>query len=204
MAGKLCGANRQNGKGKCRAFAMANGRCRVHGGASTGPKNPNKPYGNKNAVSHGLYASGLLDGEHEIYDSMEIGKVDDEIRITRILLKRAIDGQSRWERQKAAGGGDGELELYETTLNGVASRDGQAVSGRVKRVRRKKDFTTEIIRYTKMIGDLEVKKAHLESASKGGDDMEALRESIMKTSSIFKKPMKIVEPSEEVEGSDAG
>lgn len=29
-----CGARRKNGKGVCESFAMANGRCRVHGGAT--------------------------------------------------------------------------------------------------------------------------------------------------------------------------
>jgi len=36
---KLCGARaRQNGDKPCRQPAMANGRCRLHGGKSTGPK----------------------------------------------------------------------------------------------------------------------------------------------------------------------
>jgi len=36
---KLCGAKaRQNGGKPCRQPAMANGRCRMHGGKSTGPK----------------------------------------------------------------------------------------------------------------------------------------------------------------------
>lgn len=35
----------------CRAPAMANGRCRMHGGTSPGP-----PKGNRNAWKHGRYA----------------------------------------------------------------------------------------------------------------------------------------------------
>lgn len=39
---KLCGAYaRQTGK-PCKGWAMANGRCRLHGGKSTGAKNPHK------------------------------------------------------------------------------------------------------------------------------------------------------------------
>lgn len=33
----LCGARTRQG-GECRHFAMANGRCRFHGGLSTGPR----------------------------------------------------------------------------------------------------------------------------------------------------------------------
>lgn len=35
---RLCGASRSGGRATCRAPAMANGRCRCHGGLSTGPK----------------------------------------------------------------------------------------------------------------------------------------------------------------------
>lgn len=35
---RLCGASRSHGRGTCKAPAMANGRCRCHGGLSTGPK----------------------------------------------------------------------------------------------------------------------------------------------------------------------
>src|ERR1043165_4204597 len=48
---KRCGArSRRTGK-PCRNGAMKNGRCRMHGGKSTGP-----PKGNRNAWKHGHYS----------------------------------------------------------------------------------------------------------------------------------------------------
>ena len=44
-----CGARTRSGN-SCRAPAMPNGRCRMHGGLS-----PGAPKGNKNALKHGLY-----------------------------------------------------------------------------------------------------------------------------------------------------
>jgi len=41
-----CGAKTRSG-GKCGHYSMANGRCRYHGGKSTGAKNPR--------VMHGYY-----------------------------------------------------------------------------------------------------------------------------------------------------
>ena len=35
-----CGAKRRNKSDLCKAPAMANGRCRLHGGKSTGPRTP--------------------------------------------------------------------------------------------------------------------------------------------------------------------
>ena len=46
-----CGAKTRGGN-PCRSPAMANGRCRMHGGSS-----PGAPRGNKNAVKHGRYTA---------------------------------------------------------------------------------------------------------------------------------------------------
>ena len=45
-----CGAKTRTGT-PCKAPAMKNGRCKLHGGKSTGP-----PQGNQNAFKHGYYA----------------------------------------------------------------------------------------------------------------------------------------------------
>ncbi len=39
-AAKRCGAKRKSDRKPCQGPAMRNGRCRVHGGLSTGPKTP--------------------------------------------------------------------------------------------------------------------------------------------------------------------
>ncbi|MEC5383711.1 HGGxSTG domain-containing protein [Aurantimonas sp. C2-6-R+9] len=44
-----CGATSKRSGKPCRSPAMANGRCRMHGGKSTGPAK-----GSQNALKHGL------------------------------------------------------------------------------------------------------------------------------------------------------
>src|SRR5690625_27828 len=61
---KRCGAKTRSG-GKCKNWAMANGRCRMHGGKSTGP-----PKKNKNSMKHGLFAKYLPDETLEIMNSI--------------------------------------------------------------------------------------------------------------------------------------
>jgi len=51
-----CGAKTRTGT-PCRSPAMPNGRCRMHGGKSTGA-----PKGNKNAWKHGHYSKGAEAG----------------------------------------------------------------------------------------------------------------------------------------------
>ncbi|WP_277618911.1 HGGxSTG domain-containing protein [Sulfitobacter noctilucae] len=54
-----CGARTRNGT-PCRSPAMANGRCRMHGGKSSGA-----PIGNDNARKHGLYAATAISERKE-------------------------------------------------------------------------------------------------------------------------------------------
>src|SRR5690625_7029205 len=61
---ELCGAKTRSGT-PCKNGAMENGRCRMHGGKSTGP-----PKKNKNARKHGLFAKYLPDETLEIMDSI--------------------------------------------------------------------------------------------------------------------------------------
>jgi len=73
-----CGAKTRSGE-PCKRKALANGRCRLHGGKSTGPKDPAKLKGNKNALKHGLYETIWLDTlteeEQELYHQVSTAGV---------------------------------------------------------------------------------------------------------------------------------
>jgi len=76
---------------------MANGRCRLHGGKNTGPKDPTKLIGNKNGVKTGLREAiwfDALDDEearmiHEI-DLSPIKQVQNELLILEIRERRML------------------------------------------------------------------------------------------------------------------
>src|SRR5690625_2536323 len=65
---KRCGAKTRSGK-PCKNWTMKNGRCRMHGGKSTGPP-PEKMKKNSNARTHGLFAKYLPDETLEIMNSI--------------------------------------------------------------------------------------------------------------------------------------
>jgi len=65
---KRCGAKTRSGK-PCKNWAMKNGRCRMHGGKSTGPP-PEKMKKNSNARTHGLFAKYLPGETLEIMNSI--------------------------------------------------------------------------------------------------------------------------------------
>lgn len=76
-ANNLCGAKTRSGK-PCKNRAMPNGRCRMHGGKSTGAP-PAKIKKNSNAKKHGLFARYLPK------ETMDIVKEIDNIDLLEIL-----------------------------------------------------------------------------------------------------------------------
>ena len=81
-AGKVpqCGAKTRKGS-PCRSPAMQNGRCRMHGGASTGPRTP-----------AGLARSRRANWKH--------GRYSVEARAQRKMLQRIAE-LDRWEAEQA-------------------------------------------------------------------------------------------------------
>ena len=87
----LCGAKTRSGL-PCKNRAMPNGRCRMHGGASTGA-----PKGNKNAVKTGEFETIWLDTLEEeerdlVYtiDMDQVKQLDNEIKLTEVRIRRMM------------------------------------------------------------------------------------------------------------------
>ena len=61
MNAPRCGAKTRSGT-PCKAPAMANGRCRMHGGKSTGPRTPKGLERSRKAnLKHGLYSAEVIE-----------------------------------------------------------------------------------------------------------------------------------------------
>lgn len=84
---KRCGAKTRSGK-PCKNGAMANGRCRMHGGKATGP-----PKENQNAKKHGFFSKYIPQETLEIMNGMgEVSPADliwDQIQIQYAAIIRA-------------------------------------------------------------------------------------------------------------------
>ena len=77
-----CGARRRDGQ-RCRGAAMPNGRCRIHGGKSTGPRTP-----------EGLERSRRCNWKHGYY-SAKAKQVRREARQHLQLLRQLIAAGTR-------------------------------------------------------------------------------------------------------------
>lgn len=92
----LCGAKTRSGK-PCKNHAMPNGRCRLHGGKSTGPKDREKQsksqQKNKNSEKHGLFSKYLPQETMDLVNNIEsLNTIDilwDNIKIQYAAIIRA-------------------------------------------------------------------------------------------------------------------
>jgi hypothetical protein len=151
-----CGAKTRSGT-PCQSQAMENGRCRMHGGTSTGA-----PIGNKNAAKHGIYSTALLPGEDECAGDLRnsIGAVEDELFITRLRLRRALKAEA-----------DAIQSNNFLVIDSEVQRDGDgkayaAAETHLKRV----DYTAIIDRLTARIESLEKTRAELQKSNPPGDE----------------------------------
>lgn len=141
-----CGAKTRSGQ-PCKSHAMPNGRCRKHGGTNTGA-----PAGNQNARKHGIYSAYLTENEREAWEQLELGRVDDELRLTRIRLMRALARESEFGNTLEI---DSE-KVEPEEVDGVPT--GNAKVTRTSRVR---DYAGLIDRLTARIESLERTRAEL-------------------------------------------
>ncbi len=132
---------------------MPNGRCKLHGGASTGA-----PEKNTNALKHGGYGTKLTPEEEAIFEGITLGSVDDELRLARIRLRRLLDAEH------AANGTPEVEEIIEREGGGemVADRE-------IKR--RTRDYHTLIDKQMGRIESLEKTRAGLLAAQGGGGNL---------------------------------
>ena len=91
----LCGASKRGNGEPCKRHAIpGSSRCKLHGGKSTGPKDLS---GNKNAAKPGsIYSQFLTDAENDMLAGIALGRVDDELRLTRIRLMRALGRENEF------------------------------------------------------------------------------------------------------------
>lgn len=151
----LCGAKTRNG-GTCKRSPLAGkNRCRLHGGAS---KNGGAPKKNKNAVKDGnIYSQFFTDEEKQLSIELELGSLDDELRLTKIRLMRALKAEAEQQEQIDKL----ELEAYTESpvlFGGIPDDDGELIT--VKQFKRR-DYASIIDRLTARIESLETRRASL-------------------------------------------
>lgn len=159
----FCGAKTRSGH-TCKNSAMANGRCRLHGGKSTGPKNN---HGNQNAKKHGIYSKFITDDEWQAVAKSELDTLDDELRLCKVRLLRALQAEN-----KQGNLGDEALELIRKTVEPpiiggvpIMPDDDDDMAEIVKKSFEKRDYNSIIDRLIGRIQSLTVTRQDIVSKS---------------------------------------
>ena len=91
LLGKMCGGKLNGGAGYCTSKHVVISekrpppyRCPSHGGTSTTAK------GQKPGMTHGLYTDGMFEDEKELWATLDITGLDDEIKMAKLRLRRAL------------------------------------------------------------------------------------------------------------------
>ena len=138
-----CGAKAKSTGKPCRLRASKNGRsgrCRFHGGLSTGP-----PEGNRSAWKHGIYSGYMTAKDKARLVGMTHGELTDEIGVLKVQLARAIEAQAKGD---AVADPVERLDLDEVTA-------GTGPQGKTSHlVRRRRDYDRIIANLTQRIKDL--------------------------------------------------
>lgn len=149
---RTCGAKTRSGTPCKRPPLAGKTRCRLHGGASIS---------NQNAKTHGIYASTLTETERNQWNDVQIGSIDEELKLCRLRLVRALNAENE-------NGSNPELdEITEKESGGVETKS------------RRRDYVGIIDKIMARIESLEKTRLHLlnEGAAGGqskGDFMSEL------------------------------
>lgn len=153
---KTCGAKTRSGEPCKRAPMEGKRRCKLHGGASTGPRK-----GSRNAAKPGsLYSAYLTPDEQRVAAALQLGSVDEELRLTRIRLMRAL-------RQEEERGDTAELESE------VEREGAEKVTAKSERHYKVRDYAGLIDRLTARVAMLE--KTRKELLGEDDDPPESIR-----------------------------
>lgn len=145
----LCGAKTRSGEPCKRHAVPGSPRCKLHGG---GASRANKA--NKHAAKPGsIYSKFLTDEENDALAGIELGRVDDELRLTRIRLMRALARENEFGNTLELDSEKSEpIEVEGKVLEGVA---------KITTTSKVRDYSALIDRLTARIESLERTRAEL-------------------------------------------
>lgn len=182
-----CGAKLRNG-GTCKAPGIgAGGRCPRHGGANGKRSLESLAKRPEKSLARGFYTDVLFPWEEDIYASCKTGTLEEELKLLRVQLLRAVKAQHNYEVvmdhlgefREDPESVDVPLELFRLLeLDGyeyTQANKAEGVEEVKKMLRRKRDYRREIQQWVKLISTLEVaQKELLKSELFGQDTMEKL------------------------------
>src|SRR4051794_1434009 len=158
---RVCGATNRQGQPCQKPPLKGKQRCMMHGGKTpkarhTGP------------LKHGLYSSALNDEERELWTEIQLGNVDDELRLCRIQLRRAMNLEASISKAPNDAKNLAGIELVEIR------RSTGAGGARTDAVSKRPDISGRMNWLIGRIAQLEKTRAELIAAQAEHDDRDGM------------------------------
>lgn len=156
----------------------------MHGGKATVThKN------NKNAVKiGGIYSQYFTDEEKKLSSELELGSLDDELRLTKIRLIRALEAETKQQEQVD----ELELDAYSESpalIGGIPDYDELIKTKQFKR----RDYGAIIDKLTARIESLEIRRASLIQMSLDAERKQLENEELLDSRASISKDETITE-----------
>ena len=166
-----CAAKSKRTGERCRQHAMpGKDVCYHHGGASTGA-----PPENENAIKHALYTKRLRRSERDVFEAIPVETIDDELRIAKIQLDRALELQQLiegegdeievqgQESQESTAGFEPHEASWTTGTNSFGKVDEKKI------VKKRYDYRAHVDRCLARVGKLTQIRNEMKSDTTPGD-----------------------------------
>lgn len=154
----------------------------MHGGKSTGA-----PKGNKNNLkAGGIYSQYFTAEEKKISAELELGSLDDELRLTKIRLMRALKAEAEQQEQIE----QLELDSYSESPAVISGFPDNEEIIKVKQFKRR-DYISIIDRLTARIESLEIRRASLVQMSLDVERKQIELEKIKQPDQAISTPIRI-------------
>lgn len=159
----VCGATNRQGEPCQKPPLKGRTRCRLHGGAT--------PKGGAGRPSHGIYRKTLSNEEQALWETLQLGNLDNEIFMMRIMLNRAIEINADIRQDPNSAKNLAGFELTEITRQTGNDSGGK---GKTNFTSKRPDTVGMIDRFAGRIAMLEKTRAELiAAAATNADDPNA-------------------------------
>lgn len=105
-----------------------------------------------NSIRHNVYSKALTEEDKQVWNDIEVGNVDNELKIARLQLQRALTAKAQFDAE--------QLELPTMQIDQETTEHGQ----KTKSIRKHPDYHGIIYSLLGRIGSLERIRAELISA----------------------------------------
>jgi len=119
---------------------------------------------------YGFYGGAFLTKEQrELFKSAPVGDIDDDIRVTRMLLRDALENQMLYIQAQAEGSVEKGFVIFSKEVAETVDEDGRVIVSNSKTIKRRRDYLKDIAHLQKLVTNMETARITILKAQEDMD-----------------------------------